>query len=96
MLNIDDNTLDLMKEILALSSGSIFANDIDRIAKKYAGHEPAKKLTFLNAFYSFLKSLPQGIWTNEKNRLTGLQTILVHLENEALKLHKDHSNSFKV
>lgn len=95
MLDIDDSTLDLMREILALTHGSIFANDIEKIARKYAGDNESNKLVFLNAFYSFLKTLPQGIWTNEKNRLTGLQTILVHLENEALKLHKNHSNNFK-
>ncbi|WP_179957496.1 HrpJ domain-containing protein [Exilibacterium tricleocarpae] len=80
--------LDLAKDILVLSTGSIFSNDLDRIAKEYAGEDPDNQLTFMNAFHPFLKNLPEGIWPNGEGRLTGLQTILVHLQNETAKVHK--------
>jgi type III secretion protein W len=78
----------LMKNILTMTSGSIFSNDLHRIAAENVGPDPEKKLIFLNAFYSFMKSLSQGLWNNPKGRMTGLETMLAHMENETMKLQK--------
>lgn len=84
----DTEAVNLMKTILTMTSGSIFSNDLHRIATEYAGNDPEKKLIFLNYFYIFIKSLPQALWNNAKGRVTGLETMLAHMENETIKLQK--------
>lgn len=82
----DAEAISLMKTILTMTGGSIFSNDLHRIATEFAGNNPDKKIIFLNYFYGFIKSLPQALWSNSKSRMTGLETMLAHMENETIKL----------
>ncbi len=87
--NIEEqSSVSLTKELLKLISGTILGKDLDTIANHYAGKDPDQKLIFLNSLFPFMKSFPEILWENQKNRMTGLQTMLVYLENEANKLHK--------
>lgn len=78
----------LTKSILTMTSGSIFSNDLHRLANEFVGSDPEQKLVFLNSFFPFVKSLPQALWNNAKSRMTGLDTMLAHMENETIKLQK--------
>lgn len=84
----DQQSVALTREILTFTRGSIFANDLDTFAVRYAGSDADHKIVFLNAIFPFIKSLPEVLWENQKNRMTGLQTILIHMENEATRLHR--------
>jgi type III secretion protein W len=84
----ENEAIVLTKSILTMTSGSIFSNDLHRMANEFVGGDPEQKLVFLNAFYPFMKSLPQGLWNNAKGRMTGLETMLAHMENETMKLQK--------
>lgn len=94
MISIDGKTLDLMREILSLISSSIYSNDLEKIANRYAGGSEENKIKFLNSLYTFLCSLPQGVWTNNKARKNGLDTILNYLEKKSMTLYKDECSGF--
>jgi type III secretion protein W len=84
----ESEAIGLTKSILTMTSGSIYSNDLHRIANEFVGSDSEQKLIFLNSFYPFMKSLPQALWNNAKGRMTGLETMLAHMENETMKLQK--------
>lgn len=84
----DSEAIGLTKNVLTMTSGSIFSNDLHRIANEFVGGDAEQKLIFMNALYPFMKSLPKALWSNDKSRTNGLDTMLAHMENETVKLQQ--------